>query len=137
MFREKRVFIDYNVIIDLINFNNESFDNEKFDSIIDLIQNDYEILISSEIILFIYHFLGKHEDQAWLITKLKELILLFEIVSVDKHIIFKALESVERQNANFEYKVQYLTALSYDCELFITNSRNKLGIMSSIEVIEL
>ena len=137
MFKEKRVFIDYNVIIDLVNINNDNFNNEKFDSIVDLINNDYKILISSEIIFFIYHFLGKHEDQAWLITKLKELIILFEIVSVDKHIICKALESVERHNANFEYKVQYLTALSYDCELFITNSKNKLGTMSSIEVIEL
>ena len=94
MFKEKRVFIDYNVIIDLVNINNDNFNNEKFDSIVDLINNDYKILISSEIIFFIYHFLGKHEDQDWLITKLKELIILFEIVSVDKHIIFKALESV-------------------------------------------
>ncbi len=136
LFKEKRVFVDYNIIIDMLNLNSD-FDDSQLEPIIDLIQNDYEVLISSEVVLFTYHFFGKNEDRSWLIEKLKDLISLFEIVAVDKYIIYKALESVERHGADFEYKVQYLTAINYNCELFLTNSREKIGNISHIEVIEL
>lgn len=124
-----------NIILDLVDLNID-VEKEKTEVLVDLIHNDYEVLISSESITMIYHIINKYDDTTILISKLKDILKIFKVVSTNEDIIYKALELVERHGTDFENRVQYLTALHYNCEIFLTNNTN-FEKESPFQIIEL
>lgn len=135
MFKQKRIFVDINIIMDLID-KEVSIQSEIVDVLMDLVQNEYEILTSSETITTIYHIASGREDQNLLTSKLKDILRVFKVVSADENIIYKSLEMIERNGGDFEDRLQYLTALHYNCEMFLTNRKGSFPD-SPFEIIEL
>jgi predicted nucleic acid-binding protein len=119
--RSKRVFLDLNIVIELLDSSAE-ISNDILDVITDLIHNDYDILTSSETIIMIYHAVSDKEEIPHITSKLKNLLNIFKVVPANEEIIYKTLELVERNGVDFENRIQYLTAIHYNCDLFITNN---------------
>jgi predicted nucleic acid-binding protein len=131
----KRVFLSSNIIFDLLDAN-VKFQQEKFEVIIDLIQNDYEILITSDTVLRLYRG-SLREQNRNIVKKIKDLLSVFKIISVDEKVIYKALDIIERNGGNFEEKIEIITAINYNCEMFLTQKRNVLEDEIPFEIIEL
>jgi predicted nucleic acid-binding protein len=135
LIRNKRVFLDLNIVIELLDSSTKIGD-EVIDVLTDLIHNDYDILTSSEAVIMIFHSVSEKEEISKITEKLKNLLKIFKVVPANEEIIYKTLELVERNEVDFENKLQYLTAIHYNCDLFITNN-HEFKTEIPFEIIEL
>jgi predicted nucleic acid-binding protein len=135
LIRNKRVFLDLNIVIELLD-SSKKIGDEVLEVLIDLIHNDYDILTSSEAIIMIYHSVSDKEDKTKVTATLKNLLNTFKVVPANEEIIYKTLELVERNDVDFENRLQYLTAIHYNCDLFITNN-HEFKTEIPFEIIEL
>jgi predicted nucleic acid-binding protein len=121
----KKLFIDTNVLIDLID-KRVPFYNDV--AIISTLAEEKQLKLAVSSISFIntFYVLSKKLDNKLVINSLMKYRLICEVSNIDEIIIDKSLIS----NFNdFEDAVQYYSALHHKCDILIT--RNKKDFKNS------
>lgn len=121
----KKIFIDTNVLIDLIDKRVPYYNDV---AIISTLAEQQQLRIAASSLSFIntYYVLSKKLDNKLVINSLMKYRLICEVSNIDEIIIDKSLIS----NFNdFEDAVQHYSALYYKCDIFIT--RNKKDFKNS------
>lgn len=111
-----KLFIDANVVLDLILKRQPFFDN--IAEILTVAENkNYTLCLSSVTFVNVNYIASKFADKKNVLESLKKLRILFDVLSVSETDIDKALYS----NFNdFEDAVQHYCALKNNCDYIIT-----------------
>lgn len=111
-----KLFLDANVILDLILKRQPFFDN--IAKIVTVAENkNYKLCISSVTFVNVNYIACKFADKKNVLESLKMLRIVFDILSVSETEIDKALYS---KFNDFEDAVQHYCALKYNCNYIIT-----------------
>ncbi|RXP45440.1 PIN domain-containing protein [Lutibacter sp. HS1-25] len=114
----KRIFIDTNVMLDLLGERNPFY--ESIAKIATLGEKGKLTLIVSPIsFATVNYFLSKFENSKTAREKLRKFKIISEICSLTEHTIEKGLNSSFK---DFEDALQYFSATESDCELIITRN---------------
>jgi len=111
-----KLFLDANVVLDLILKREPFFDN--IAEIVTIAENkNFTLCLSSVTFVNVNYIACKFTDKKYVLESLKKLRVLFDVLSVSETEIDKALYS----NFNdFEDAVQHYCALKYNCDYIIT-----------------
>lgn len=115
----KKLFIDTNVLIDLID-KRIPFYNDV--AIISALAEEKKLKLAASSISFVntFYVLSKKLDKSLVIDALMKYRLICEVSNIDEMIIDKSLIS----NFNdFEDAAQYYSALQHKCEIIITHNK--------------
>ena len=124
-----RIFLDTNVILDLLGERVPYFDSiAKVATLAD--QQKIIIVVSPLSFTTIDYVLNKFETAESVLTKLRKFKIICEVCEVDEMTIEKSLNSSFK---DFEDAVQYYTALQSNCSIIITRN-GKDFINSSIPI---
>jgi len=116
---KKKLFIDTNVVIDLLTERDEHYmPAAKIASLCDT--GKVALVVSSLSIVTVNYILRKLESNEKAKVKIKNFLILCDIAGVDEKIVKQALSS---RFKDFEDAVQYYSALSSESDLII--SRNE------------
>jgi len=113
-----RIFLDSNVILDLLGERVPFFDSiAKVATLAD--QKKLVIIVSPLSFTTIDYVLNKYESSQSVLNKLRKFKIICEICEVNEETIDKALNSNFK---DFEDAVQYFTALQSNCSIIITRN---------------
>jgi len=113
-----RIFLDTNVILDLLGERVPFFDSiAKVATLAD--QKKLTIIISPLSFTTIDYVLNKYETSESVLNKLRKFKIICEVSEVNEETIDKALNSNFK---DFEDAVQYFTALQSNCSIIITRN---------------
>ena len=113
-----RIFLDTNVILDLLGERVPFFDSiAKVATLAD--QKKITLVVSPLSFTTIAYVLNKYENIESVLTKLRKFKILCEVCEVDEETIEKGLNSNFR---DFEDAVQYFTALQSNSSIIITRN---------------
>jgi predicted nucleic acid-binding protein len=114
-----KIFLDTNVVLDLLGERKPYY--ESVAKIASLAQKEEVILfISALTYSTVKNILSQFESVEIVKSKLKSFKTLCEITELDEKIINEDLNS---NHVNFEYSLQYYSALYSDCNIIITRNR--------------
>lgn len=113
-----RIFLDTNVILDLLGERVPFFDSiAKVATLAD--QKKLTIIVSPLSFTTIEYVLNKYENSEAVLNKLRKFKIICEVCEVNEETIDKALNSNFK---DFEDAVQYFTALQSNCSIIITRN---------------
>lgn len=113
-----RIFLDTNVILDLLGERVPFFDSiAKVATLAD--QKKITIIVSPLSFTTIDYVLNKYESSEAVLNKLRKFKIICEVCEVNEETIDKALNSNFK---DFEDAVQYFTALQSNCSIIITRN---------------
>lgn len=113
-----RIFLDTNVILDLLGERVPFFDSiAKVATLAD--QKKLTIIVSPLSLTTVDYVLNKYETSESVLNKLRKFKIICEVCEVNEEIIDKALNSSFK---DFEDAVQYFTALQSNCSMIITRN---------------
>ena len=113
-----RIFLDTNVILDLLGERVPFFDSiAKVATLAD--QKKLAIIVSPLSFTTIDYVLNKYESSESVLNKLRKFKIICEVCEVTEETIEKALNSNFK---DFEDAVQYFTALQSNCSIIITRN---------------
>jgi predicted nucleic acid-binding protein len=113
-----RIFLDTNVILDLLGERVPFFDSiAKVATLAD--QKKLTIIVSPLSFTTIDYVLNKYESSEAVLNKLRKFKIICEVCEVNEETIDKALNSNFK---DFEDAVQYFTALQSNCSIIITRN---------------
>ena len=114
----RRIFLDTNVILDLLGERHPFFDSiAKVATLAD--QKKLILIVSPLSFTTIDYVLNKFETSESVLNKLRRFKIICEISEVNEETIEKALNSDFK---DFEDAVQYFTALQSNCSIIITRN---------------
>lgn len=115
-----RIFLDTNVILDLLGERIPFFDAiAKVATLAD--QKKLALIVSPLSFTTIDYVLNKYENRESVLNKLRKFTVICEVCEVNEETINKALNSNFK---DFEDAVQYYTALQSNCSIIITRNGN-------------
>jgi predicted nucleic acid-binding protein len=133
----KRVFLDTNIILDLLG-EREPFYNSiaQLTTIAD--QKKVQLIVSPLSFATVNYFLSKYEGEKTAKDKLRRFKVLCEISKIDEIIVEKGLNS---DFSDFEDSLQYYCAVDSRCDIIITRNakdfkRSLLPVMSADEFLK-
>ncbi len=113
-----RIFLDTNVILDLLGERVPFFDSiAKVATLAD--QKKLTLIVSPLSFTTIDYVLNKYETSESVLNKLRKFKIICEVCEVNEETIDKALNSSFK---DFEDAVQYYTALQSNCSIIITRN---------------
>ena len=113
-----RIFLDTNVILDLLGERVPFFDSiAKVATLAD--QKKLAIIVSPLSFTTIDYVLNKYESSKSVLNKLRKFKIICEVCEVNEETIDKALNSNFK---DFEDAVQYFTAIQSNCSIIITRN---------------
>ncbi|MGL5111101.1 MAG: type II toxin-antitoxin system VapC family toxin [Flavobacterium sp.] len=113
-----RIFLDTNVILDLLGERVPFFDSiAKVATLAD--QKKLAIIVSPLSFTTIDYVLNKYESSESVLNKLRKFKIICEVCEVNEETIDKALNSNFK---DFEDAVQYFTAIQSNCSIIITRN---------------
>ena len=121
----KKLFIDTNVLIDLIDIRTPFYTDI---AIISTLADEQRLKLVASSISFVnaFYILSKKLDKKLVINALKKYRLICEVSNIDEIIIDKSLIS---NFSDFDDAVQHYSALHHKCDIIIT--RNKKDFKNS------
>lgn len=123
---KKRLFIDTNVILDLLGERDPYYDSiAKLASLAD--KEELMLIVSPISFATLNYFISKFESAQIAREKLRKFKIICEICKLDEHIIEKGLNSDFK---DFEDALQYFSAVDSDCDIII--SRNGKDFKKSL-----
>ena len=121
-----RIFLDTNVILDLLGERVPFFDSiAKVATLAD--EKKLTLIVSPLSFTTIDYVLNKYETSETVLNKLRKFKIICKVIEVNEETIDKALNSNFK---DFEDAVQYFTALQSNCSIIIT--RNGKDFKNSI-----
>ena len=119
----RKVFLDANIILDLIDKNRNCVEQTRL-AIATLLQNGDTLMTSCDIFTTVYYVAQKHVDREALLDDLEKILRFIEVIPIDLSIIEQAIGlNKNALNEDFEDILQYTCAKSASCELIITNDK--------------
>lgn len=113
-----RVFLDTNVILDLLAERNPFYDS--IAKLATLADEKKLIMIASPLsFTTIEYILAKYESSESVLNKLRKFKIICEVCEINQETIMKALHSNFK---DFEDAVQYYTAVQSNCSIIITRN---------------
>ncbi|MGI0105144.1 type II toxin-antitoxin system VapC family toxin [Salinimicrobium sp. WS361] len=134
---KKRLFLDTNVILDLLGERNPFYDSiAKVASLAD--KEELTLVVSPISFATLNYFISKFESAKIAQEKLRKFKIICEICKLDEHIIEKGLNSDFK---DFEDALQYFSATDSDCDIIITRNgkdfkKSLLPVMSADEYLQ-
>lgn len=131
---KKRLFLDTNVILDLLGERDPFYDS--IAKVASLADKEELILVVSPIsFATLNYFISKFESSQIAQVKLRKFKIICEICKLDEYIIEKGLNSDFK---DFEDALQYFSATASDCDIIITRNgkdfkKSLLPVMSAEE----
>jgi len=116
----KKVFLDINVIVDLIDVKRDNH-LDSIELMKYLIINDCEICISEDMITTIYYILKDKENSLNFLANV--VFIDWSILTFGKDVLKKAVHISSQMKVDLEDTLQCLCAKENGCEAFITNDR--------------
>ena len=114
----ERIFIDTNVMLDLLGERKPFYDPvAKIATLAE--KNKLRMVVSPISFATVNYFLSKFESPGIAKEKLRKFKIISEICSLDEHTIEKGLNSSIK---DFEDALQYFSATESDCEIIITRN---------------
>jgi len=139
---QNSIFIDANIILDLLDNQRTSFEDSK--KLIEYaLFNGLNLAVSDDIITTIYYIAQKSVARKKLLKFIEFINKNFEILPFNKDIIAMAVDiALKNSSYDFEDTLQAVCALENGYKLIITNDNNfpkidGLKILSSSEFLEL
>ena len=134
---KKRLFLDTNVILDLLGERDPFYDS--IAKLATLADKELLILVVSPIsFTTLNYFLSKFESAKIAKEKLRKFKIICEICKLDEHIVEKGLNS---NFTDFEDALHYFSAVDSDCEIIITRNgkdfkKSLLPVMTADEYLQ-
>lgn len=131
----RKVFLDANIILDLIDKNRNCVEQTKR-AIASMLENGDTLMTSCDIFTTVYYVAQKHVKREALLADLEKILHFIEVIAIDFSIIHRAI--VLNQNAlneDFEDILQYVCAKSASCERIVTNDKG--FFKNDIEVVSI
>ncbi|MCX2836802.1 PIN domain-containing protein [Salinimicrobium sp. MT39] len=134
---KKRLFLDTNVILDLLGERDPFYDSiAKVASLAD--KEELTLLVSPISFATLNYFISKFESAKIAQEKLRKFKIICEICKLDAHIIEKGLNSDFK---DFEDTLQYFSATDSNCDIIITRNgkdfkKSLLPVMSADEYLQ-
>ena len=134
---KKRLFLDTNVILDLLGERDPFYDSiAKVASLAD--KEQLTIVVSPISFATLNYFLSKFESAKIAQEKLRKFKIICEICKLDEPIIEKGLNSDFK---DFEDALQYFSATDSDCDIIITRNgkdfkKSLLPVMTAKEYLQ-
>lgn len=114
----KRLFIDTNVVLDLLGERKPFYlSAAKLSTLAD--QKQITMVVSPISFATVNYFLSKFETTSIAKEKLRKFKIICEVCNADESIVEKALNSTFK---DFEDSLQYFSAIAADCEIIITRN---------------
>lgn len=113
----KRIFLDSDIILDLLLDRDNSEDAAKIFGLLQL--KEFQGFTTSVVIANIYYFLKKVYSHSHSIEILRNLRIVLNIIPIDDFIIDSAIES---GFSDFEDAIQYYSALKVNAQVIITRN---------------
>ena len=126
----KKLFLDINIVIDIIDEARASHLNAK-NMLIKIIEQDYEIYISEDVITTIYYVL---KGNIKVLYFFKNIVNRWNVVSFGKDVIEESIDFSIRNNSDLEDTLQCMCAKKNGCKTFITS--DKKFIDCGIEILD-
>lgn len=126
----KKIFLDINIVIDIIDEARASHLNAK-NMLIKIIEQDYEIYISEDVITTIYYVL---KGNIKVLYFFKNIVRRWNVVSFGKDMIEESIDFSIQNNSDLEDTLQCLCAKKNGCKIFITS--DKKFIDCGIEILD-
>ncbi len=126
----KKIFLDINIVIDIIDEARSSHLSAK-NMLIKIIEQDYEIYISEDVITTIYYVL---KGNIKVLYFFKNIIKRWHVVPFGKDVIEESIDFSIQNNSDLEDTLQCLCAKKHGCKIFITN--DKKFIDCGIEILD-
>ncbi|QCI27923.1 type II toxin-antitoxin system VapC family toxin [Caminibacter pacificus] len=114
-----KIFLDTNIIIDLLDSKRKNHTKAK-NLFIKLIENDFEVFISEDMITTIYYILKGNEK---ILEFFEKIIEEWNIVGFGKDTILESINYCKKHKTDLEDVLQCICAKNNGCELFITNDK--------------
>ena len=124
-----RVFLDTNIIIDFIDTNRKNHLKAR-KLIVKLIEEEYEIFISEDMISTVYYVLKAIPE---LLTFFEKVLEEWNVVAFGKKTIIESIEYCKKNNADLEDAMQCFCAKKHRC-VMITN--DKKFVNCEIEIMD-
>ena len=134
---KKRLFLDTNVILDLLGERDPFYDSiAKLATLAD--KELLTIVVSPISFATLNYFLSKFESAHIAQEKLRKFKIICEICKLDEHIIEKGLNS---SFTDFEDALQYFSAVDSGCDIIITRNgkdfkKSLLPVMTADEYLQ-
>ena len=118
-----KIFLDANIILDLIDLDRKEHKNSK-KKVAKLLQNGDELFTSCDIFTTIYYVASKRIDYDKLIALLEKILVFIQIISIDTSMIQASITlSKKYHHKDLEDILQYICAKSRGCEMIYTNDK--------------
>lgn len=117
----KKIFLDANIVLDLLDSTRSSHSISKnvFEKLID---NNYTIVISEDILTTIYYIV---KNKQAVLDFFETIAAAWEIVSFGKKVISNTINLCKaNSNLDFEDVIQSLCAKESDCSIIVSNDKN-------------
>ena len=126
----KRIFLDINIVIDIIDEARASHQKAKL-MLIKIIEQDYEVYISEDVITTIYYVL---KGNVKVLYFFKNIMNRWNVVPFGKDVIEDSIDFSIKYNSDLEDTLQCMCAKKNGCKTFITS--DKKFIDCGIEVLD-
>lgn len=126
----KKIFLDINIVIDIIDEARASHQKAKL-MLIKIIEQDYEVYISEDVITTIYYVL---KGNVKVLYFFKNIMNRWNVVPFGKDVIEDSIDFSIKYNSDLEDTLQCMCAKKNGCKTFITS--DKKFIDCGIEVLD-
>lgn len=126
----KRIFLDINIVIDIIDEARASHQKAKL-MLIKIIEQDYEVYISEDVITTIYYVL---KGNVKVLYFFKNIMNRWNVVPFGKDVIEDSIDFSIKYSSDLEDTLQCMCAKKNGCKAFITS--DKKFIDCGIEVLD-
>lgn len=118
-----KVFLDANIILDLIDLDRGNFKKTK-EQIENYILQQDKLYTSCDIFTTVYYVASRKIDFEMIVSELEKILTFVDIIAIDIDIINNALLIAKDENhKDLEDILQYLCAKTEDCDLILTNDK--------------
>jgi predicted nucleic acid-binding protein len=129
----RKVFLDANIILDLIDKDRGSVGQTK-SAISKYIKNGDELFTSCDIFTTVYYVSSKKLSKDAIVGELEKILVFVGVLPIDMSTVKEALAIVKStQTCDMEDVLQYVCALQNKCDLIVTN--DKSFYVGEIEVV--
>jgi len=118
-----KIFLDANIILDLIDRDRGNFEATKKRVQSDMLEG-HELYTSCDIFTTVYYVASKKIDFEVIVLELEKIVTFIQIIPIDITIISNALQIARDENhKDLEDILQYLCAKNEHCELILSNDK--------------
>jgi predicted nucleic acid-binding protein len=113
-----KVLFDTNVILDIMLERQPFLDNSK-KALQHALAHGYQVFLTATTATDLYYLVRKAKDKATALNLLAQLLQVFDVTLVDKHVLLQALQSA---SLDFEDAVQISSAQNQGLDMIITRN---------------